>query len=827
MQTASAAMRASLARKNPTYKKVVELYRRYWDTDEGAYVYGPAQDITAEVVNCGRIMWKLDKEEYGVFNLDNTTITLRNDRQQWKQDNPKGYFPAPYILAKSKLRVKIGVELADGTYETLYVFTGYINSDPIYDLDEKQVTATLYGAMSIFDDYNAEAISTVVTDELLGQDSGTEFTTAQNGVGIIVEVKRGTTLANAVEIKPGVDYNASQQNDSSLPLKITLTLALAAGEKLYITYRYWYTDKPLEWIVEQIMTLCGITSYSISKAIFATSVENTQLYTSQAEWETFTDTNALALDKTTTPGNVVLADGFPTVLATPTWTAVETCANTEWRAFENGQRNGYLPGLSVGWSSTKAEQDKAEGTWQFQIGNTTGYGGYNYGIHHFMSSNGDRATSNGYAVGYVYSGGVWSSKFYRVDAGTLVELGTITGGTIYRVSRAAGGVFKIWGSSDTGIEVTDNTYTTSSFQIFSVYWNMNKSVGLSQYGTGFGYCYSPENATASYNYTIFPYGTMDAPVIDCGADIVTYGPLQASELVPDGTATKKYTYSSDSADFTTGNDPAGWVEVDSIGNPTSAVKRYLQVRWRGYSNAGQTLTPTLLSLKAYWYTSTTNISLVNLTGMTARAVLEQVAQMCNYELGFTPADMFIFRARNTTLPAVLTISDENNLRRVSNVSSGIDRVYNRVRAVFGAYTKVADATGDTEPNSVTKYGTREYSISNSQLLPAENANMAYSVAPTILAYTKTPRKRCEVEIMLRPDLELGDKVTLSHKEPSAFRVWYFGDQRARFGQADLEFWTDAVATQRLTFWKTSMRTEGMEIDPETFECKLDLTEALE
>ena len=160
----------------------------------------------------------------------------------------------------------------------------------------------------------------------------------------------------------------------------------------------------------------------------------------------------------------------------------------------------------------------------------------------------------------------------------------------------------------------------------------------------------------------------------------------------------------------------------------------------------------------------------------------------------------------------------------------MDRLKNRVMANFGIYTAISDTTGDSEPTTKTKYGDLLYTVTSSALLPEENVNLAYAIAPTIAAYSKVLRRRCQAVCKSLPYLELGDNVYLTYEEPTALKSWTWGDGSVSWGDPTIEFYTDAIKTQRISFNHTTMRIEGMEFDwwggnPDTgWQMILDLVE---
>jgi len=808
MQVISDELKAALERKNPVYKKVVELHRRLWSG--GAFVFDTEIDITSEVKQMSEIRWKMDAEGFNVWTLDNTSLVFRNDRNQWKQSNLKGYFPGLYEIADSKIVIKFGAQLADGTFEVLKSFTGYISGDPVADPENKHCTVTIQGGMSRFGKKSAESISTLVTDELLGEDSGTEFTTANNGVGIIVIVKRGATLGAAVEIRPQINYTTADLNKKDLPLKITLISALTAGEKLYCSYRYWYQDKTLEWLAEQIMTLNGITSYAISPAIFQSSIENTWDFNDKAEWDTCTNTN---IDTITTQGSfkIGLIDDFGDgdYSANPEWTVLRN----EVFSIDSG-RLKIEPTTSI--SVIKTAMTKTVGNWQFKCYSWLTFTLNDYCNIYFMAT-GEDSTYKYPTAGYYMQMHVGGTRIRRADGTILIDTAVSLSSTdMVRISRNAAGVIKFYVNEVLkGTSAADLTYTTSDRFVITAF-EVDDSFPLVFYFDNF---YFWDDGTTVGT------GVLESTINDCSVDVTVYGKLDTT-YTANGATIAIETYSSGTSDFSADNDPAGWVAIGGTGQINSLVKRYLKFRVTAtLASLTNPVTPVFDQITLTYYTSTTVIDLVNLTGMTCRQAMEKIAEMPAYEFGFKADETFVYRPRETGVPAVMELRSDSNIIEVKNVSPGIERVYNRVVAEFGLYRKVSDASTDTAPNSIDKYGEREYSVSSSSLLPAENVNLAFAVAPTILSYTKTPRLRCQVESMFLPQLELGDKVTAYFDEPTALRRWHYGDMDVVYGQADLEYYDDDVLENRYNLYNKDMRIEGVSLNPETFMTTLDLVEA--
>jgi hypothetical protein len=824
MQTASAEFKRALAKSNPVYKKTIELCRRYWTGT--AYVYDTALDVTDQMIECGKIMWKLDREAFGRWTFDNTTIKFRNDRNQWKQDNSAGYFTTTYLLHQTKIRVKVGVQLSDGSYEEIYCFTGYVSDDPIYSPEEKSASVTLISGMSIFEKFIDKDIGYYQgTNELfawvIGQTVGT---TNSNTVGLIQRVIRGATIETATELRPQTDYTVSGLNGHGTPATITLTNAITEGEYAWVTYRNWIEDKPIEYLVRDVLSRCGFGSTGqsyVEDVVFSTDLESTWLQTSQADWEADSLSN---IDTASAPGSFSIkalwdliddfADGDYT--ADPVWTVHAG----SWSVASGKLKSTIAAGGGLACISTPST--KTTGTWAFAASNSDSK--YNACRIWFMANSIglDGTPDNGYFLEFVdYKvGSTWTTAqgvLYKKVNG--VETMLLEGyGAVTHVTRAADGTITV---GDHGGAYPNRTVVDTSIQTSSMFCVSTVSTDDAATEQTLDNLYVTTSQDAFYP-VVTGLPTLISTINDCGGTVTKYGrfyPLYSAN----GCTVSFYTYSSSSSDFSTGNDPAGYVAVSSTGGIGSLVQRYLRFKVVLENPLeGAFVTPVVDSILINYYNATTTIQVANYTGMNALQVLETFSKLSCSEMGFTGSGMFVFRSRTTSAPSVLDIT-ESEIRAVSNITSGIERLYNVVEAVIGNYSVlVQDAAA--APNTINKYGARKYNVNETNLLPGAEVNLAYSVAPTILAYTSVPRKRCSIELRNMPHLELGDIVTVYHAQPEALRQWKWGDSDVRWGQADLEFYDEATETERLLLWGVQMRVEGMELDIENWTTTLDLVE---
>jgi len=790
MPAATDNLKASLARQNPVYSKTVELYRRIWNGTSYTFDATPV-DITAQIIDAGKIMWKFDKEAFNSWTIDNTTLTMRNDRQQWKPGNTKGYFSGSYVLRGSKIRIKVGAQLADGTYEKPYVFLGYINTDPVCSLKKKTAVITVSGAMSFFEQFNAEDISTTVEAHppsayvIFGEDSGSEFTVGgMGGVGRIWDVRRGSTYETAAALIPKIDYSVTGLNVKTAGATITLVDALTAGENLYGAYSYWFQDKPLEDVVQRVMTLCGITSYAISPAVYSNSILNLVTYTSKADWDASTKSN---IDTVRYSGSALLDSAAIAGVIEDGWTY-----NSGW-----GMDAPYWRPLSVGVNKC-SRPTRFMGVFEITTAMGSLIDGTVRTAYLGLTSTSDGSVGSGLFFKFKPNGHVYVCNGYDTPPNTtheVLDLGLVSPG----FSLAS---FRMETTSDNKLNFYKNDVLLGTMDGLSYYSDLNYITLYVEQNNTFDCMVG--SITARY----VAAGSLTFGSIDTSIAVASYGAITPIQTLPAGTSYVIETRNSD--DNSTWGD---WLAVLNTGLPAHlTAKRYIQIRCLLYSDTLGAYSPILDQLTFKYYTSNTTISLVNLTGMNCLQLLKDLAEKCCYEMGFNAEGKFLFQPRSTTLTPVMDLTSALNVIDVRNVTDGTDRLSNYVEAVYGDYTKISDDSANT-PGIYGLNGRKiKYKVQSSSLLPEENVYLAEAIAPTILAYVKVKRRRCQAETIFLPHLELADTVRLSYEEPTALKPWKWGDTHVKWGDPDIEYWNDTTKALRISFWKTVMRIEGIELE---------------
>ncbi|MBT3393062.1 MAG: hypothetical protein HOF38_03105 [Elusimicrobiaceae bacterium] len=803
MKTITTEVSNLLKNSNQKYFKTVTLYTRYYDTSD--FDYNTGIDITDHLLDISPVKNKLDSEGYGVWKMSNTILKFSNKHNEFKTGNPDGYFTTGKIVHKSKIKIEAGIIKTDGTKESFDIFTGYIMNSPTFNPEDKSVTITISGRLATLKDYSMETLSNTATEEQLTTSDNTDFVTTNTAVGEILEVRKGTTtFADATVLRESIDFTLSNLNIYDEEAIVSLKTAAVAGDKIWATYKYWYTLKAIEWVAEQIATTAGVTGTDIEDIVFPESIKTTTTYDDETDFDTGTyddteyDTDAVKLD-----------DSFPSGLGT-TWTPRATPSGTYYSSSSDSVE--ILGNNFSGYGIVSAPQTSAYGTWDFVV-DVCGTLSYEQSYYHFIA--------DGYSLGSITSYCFSVSKTDTYDvlyilreftngssanlSVILDELPIVAADLRIRISRNSSGEFYLWVRPEApvvgtwqsqGLIATDTTITTSTYQV-PVFVQYAEDNGFRDMK------FSTKVATGSGDY--FPDGTHTSPEIYGGTVFDSWGEVSTSETIPTGTSTDiEYRHKA-----TSGASWGSWTALPANDIPNTT-NPYLQLKWEADTNTAQDNTPELSSLSVDIFKQYVDIAMVNTKDMTCLDALIELAKMTCYEIGFNSSDEMFLKARNTDTAGAIELNSED-IYKVNYMSDGIDKIYNKVSVNFGDYRRVYDPVedGDSSPHSIDNYGIREISVSSGNFLPPDNSNIAYAIAPLIYNYTKNIRQRATITTKFLPHLELSDILKINYDQPLISNTF----------SSDLD--------KKLSLQDVYMRIEGIEFDLENWQMKLELVEVEE
>ena len=301
MKTTTVDFRNLQSRHNLKPYKTIECYRRVWNGTTRVYhLETTALDLFPYLDRISSLNWALDTEGVNKWRMSNVTLTLKNTDKEFNEDNSEGLF-YNCSLWGTKIKIKCGYIKDDGTYDTLYVFNGVIEKEPNYDYDNKKVILNISGLEVFAESADAEEISVEVTDEVIGTGASATaqvFTLANNGVGKIKNVKIA-----GIEQFENVDFKVQDLNVYNRPAQINMIPDAPSGLTVTCSYRYWYQDKTIQWLIGLLLNEAGFDSNNteITNAIFY-SGERRNVWNTKAEFDL--SVKSRNIDTTTHSGDI-------------------------------------------------------------------------------------------------------------------------------------------------------------------------------------------------------------------------------------------------------------------------------------------------------------------------------------------------------------------------------------------------------------------------------------------------------------------------------------------------------------------------------------------
>ena len=708
MRTISADLLSKLKSNNYTnLKQKILLYRRKWNN--GAFeIESTPIDITSLMDYEGTnavITQQLDVDDANTWKIGNLVLTIYNKNNCFWEGKYDGYFAFPYYLYGSKIEYYVGDEIINNWVK---LFTGYLTAEPTYRPDEMLVEFQVLNRLDFLDTISAEGISTTVTDEQATRQDTTNVVTSHSAVGRIIKVLKGTSLATSIELEEKTDYSISQLNEYSLPAKLTLTSALLSSENIYITYLYWRKGLMIDELVTDLLDYAGIDADHriVDPVIFANNIRVADT--------SFTDEWSWIFQKSTNNYTINMSGGH---------SGSESSYTSAY--FNRNQNNHKIIGCYC-----------TNGSFRFKVSTLT-YDypqSIQYGLR-FMLRN-----AQGLDIGF---------RFVEQSIQIYANSGDITVG-----SGVSGNTFEIQYNANGQLTFLKNGSSLYSTTITS--------------GVVFTYAEIYSIVTAT---TLARVNNIEAkPLAE-----TTYYRNPCIKFTNEETDSSFAQYDRLNAQFEVSGSPSlnamvryknqgeQWSEFINytIETPLNIDKRILEFLITNTASFGNNINLKNITL---WHYQTTNVPLgvCDLTNMSILAALKELALMAMYEIGFDSDDKFFFRARNRVSDVKSLYDDE--IIEMQSIYNDLDRLKTKIVIAYGNYSKVIDCNTQEEehPNNIDMYGTRIYKLNGGQLLPADNVDLAYAVAPTIYEELSKLRLNATIEIRMDLELELGDYVKVYH-----------------------------------------------------------------
>lgn len=789
MKTVSALFKETLLRGRTEVTREVSMKRRYWSDADGEFLW--EDDWTeipqSEVISVSPITGQLDTERLNEFKVSNVTLIFENSKNKWREDNPAGYFAQdetislyPFDPYFTKFRVRISLRLPDGSDEIVSLFTG-LAVDFVGTSDD-QVQINVQGPESLLENANAENVSTLVTDEVLGTGNGsnTDFTTVNPGVGVVVEIS-----LNGIAKVLGTDVDVSDLDDPNLGATFQFATAPAMGVTVRASYKYWKQNQQIEDLVRDLLTEAGIpeAAQNVDPTLFANPIINSVIVDSHTDWLAGTSSG---IDTESIPGSIKIdilnsanyqtldtfADGNFT--SNPVWTPA---GNLSWSIV--GGRLRYVKGgvTNKGVITTPSQNAAQIGLWEFQwttptlssdhmvFGfSTSGYITDTTSPFFPYSLNGSRIEWN------VTSGGVQSWVLYINNVAVATSgYATTSAVHIIQVTRLAGGRTMVYVD---GILI---------MQADSPATMLTANVG---FGSGFGAFSSTQEFDNVKAPKASMAGTWTSSTFDLSTGLTSIGRLIPDHNIGSGSGGPGIiTYSTRTS--TDGSTWDAWTEISPTGQVLSAVKRYIQVKIVIMASSANFDEPYVSKFRIDYQTLVAVITLAKFTGKTVYEAIQELGKFANYEWGFTADEDFFFRSKvaNTNPQAVLT--REINMQAVTGLRPGFDSVYSRVKVTYGAFSKILESPSQNRLDAGARFKTKTLEIDGGDVIISQDADVATGMAARFFDYFTKPRRRFKAVCKLLPHIDLSDVVLISFDQNLPRPRHFAGDTSLYAGLAGL------------------------------------------
>ncbi len=779
----------AIAKKVKPSRRLVKFRRRGFDEDLQDFVLEPVatQLLRADVRSISSTREAVDRKGINIFESSNITIELNNKDNRWNPVNSSGIFGPPtpngsfFEPQLMEFIVELIYTLEDGTESApIPVFTGRAVDFDMRPQDDT-VSITVESRAILAKRSDAENVSTPFTNEAaLATGDPKVFETAVSGVAR-TGVKVLAVRVNGLPKKLGSEVVLSQENDPDLPAKLSFRDDLGGGPDVRVDFIEWFKNQTIDVLFGLLADEADIPALdrAIDEVLFPNFLVLTKTFTTQEDFDAGTLVN---IDTVTTPDQFTigpfLVDDFSDndFTTNPTWTALNFGGTIS--AASGALVLSNTPADGLGFPLISLPFTKSVGAWRANI-SCSRFGQWFY----FATSNSQDGFGNPTGSGYFLNlnGATGTVEFNRLDGGATTVLFSVGGIAVsgtrsYRITRDGSGNFELFIDGVSKGTVTDATHTTNAFVM------VREDSNIASNAITFD----------DFEFTDPVPGVWTSAVFDSKTGFREWLKLNVTSTIPGGTSIVVETAVADESFPGSGVPGAfdAFVAIDAQSNIQSANKRFIQVRITlNRGDPFQFITPIIFDAALTFVGVTLEIALANFSDFTVFEAMTELAKNSNFEWGFTRAGVLFFRARTASTVSVLTI-DLPSLKSFTRISDGVERVRNSVRAKFGTHESTVDpiSEGEGKPNSFDRNGRRFLSLSSTQLLLDLDADVATGLARSYFVEFKERRRLFELDVSLKPQLELGDTVEFRVRDAIPNLAWHVGDTSKAIGDKDIHLY---------------------------------------
>ncbi len=763
--------------KSIPIKKKVLLYRRYWDDETSAYLRETLPiDITPYIVTIGKVKLKLDVEECNKWEISNFNLTLNNANSLFTEGKSGGLLPS-HIFWGSKIVYEIYPE--DYPDDKSVMFTGYLLSTPTLRDDGNTIDLIVSSDLEALENISAEGVCLFKTNEectAVPDSDDKEFTTSENGVGFVDEVKYGADFASSVVLEKD-EFKVSDTNTYDKPAKITLSIVPTVNYKLFATYRYWLTDYPIDALVNLLLDLTEIAEENreISRPLYPPSsvkYYQTNVYNNAIMWQYKKYvTNEIEVAEPTVLDGTVIVNG---------WNA-ETLQRS--KVIKNETQ---LPLSGLFFADLQLENEEGTPFCTYELcgeisgENSIGFGLRRYGFESYwgvgLRVNGSPEpslyTTNNRICGIAIdlNNHLW---VYELSSGVVVrsDLGTLPSLSFSQIKAQM---------------INHNGWALNYDLTAARYYKSEIPSSITNTGiANFISTYLQNDAVT--------FGTMPCIRFDFHITeeyFTSWGSFSCDTRQSGASADIKFYWadSDDGITYSTLNEIEPLEEIGSL-------KRYLRFYIRtesAYNNFFFVDNFKIWSLQEGAY-----VALANFTEKSVFDAIKDLAELVAYEIGLNQDGVFFFRPREGVASGKI-FTDAEITGNLEKDLIDIDMLFNSIKVDAGSFTTSKDdvSEGKSAPTSINKYGTRTKKISFNDFIPKDNIDITEAICLLNYDAFSKPLSKIEFDAIIDVSIELGDIIEVVSENTN------LTSKSA----------TDEVKEIDLPFYKIEARVVGLEYD---------------
>lgn len=752
----------------------VEYKRRYWNGS--AYVLEAAARTLQnyEITNVAPIIINLEEANGGDILTSTSAIYIRNSwrSQRWLATNRIDSIWAPDATATlgyepigSQFVIKYGYRLASGDFETVALFTGYVDKPPRCSSDAGDVEIRLTGGEVLLQGKSAQDVSTAFTDQTAtGTIDGTNATFETDYSVWDFSVKVG-----GVAKTQGVHYDVQYLNDYENKAAVVfraghIPQVTSPPSTVTWTGRQWKRDQSISTLIGLFCDLAGIGSAArtIEEPEWPVSAVEFHVDT-QAEMEAQT---LVDVDTKTQAGSMqgfTLDDFDDGELSTPNWvTTAGSGYSVSGGKLISSSPSGYI---SLLYSSTGRGVAIQTGSFQFLArlisGQVTlwpwrrtlfapGGGGGPQGM-------GVRVTSTAIQIVEEVAGAVnvlATAAFTPGASGDVIQV-AFSGTTSLEVRTGAitlNGTFsgggpapfasqEFWFEATGSAELDDLAYTVET--------NLNNAFTATHA--------TAETAEQDLTATPSSWGTFSADVVNNGGSVEFI--LRVADV-------------------------AGGPYTDTVVTPgavpTAPLKRYAKLKTRWLMAAGGRVTPKVTRAQVTANLTALNLVHADFSGLDSWEAVKQLAAGPGMDVYFDASGHFYFINKRDASTPDFTLDENNAVQGIDNVDTGEEDVRNLVQVRHGTYYAEWSSVlaGETAPTSQDKYGdkTLKVDLAKFPFTASVTGNVTQGLAQLRFDQKYRARRLVTARGRIIPHMDPLDVATVSYRHTPLLKDVIFGDE---------------------------------------------------